>query len=105
MTPNVRWTQNAVTVAGGNGQGKGLNQLHTPLGLCINGDDQTIYVVNQANFRVVEWEIGATSGQLVAGGNGQGNQANRLNGPTAVIIDKETQSLIIYDFSNMRVVR
>jgi hypothetical protein len=41
---------------------------------------------------------------VVAGGNGQGNQANQLNTPTAVIVDKETDSLIICEYSNKRVV-
>jgi sugar lactone lactonase YvrE len=101
---NTRWTQHGTTVAGGNGGGTRLNQLNGPYGLYID-DDQTIYVVDYANHRVVEWKSGATSGQVVAGGKGQGNQANQLNSPTAVIVDKETDSLIICDFGNRRVVR
>jgi sugar lactone lactonase YvrE len=53
----------------------------------------------------VEWKSGATSGQVVAGGNGAGNQNNQLNSPTNVIIDKENDSLIICDYGNKRVVR
>jgi sugar lactone lactonase YvrE len=101
---NARWTQHGTTVAGGNGGGTGLNQFTSARGLYID-DDQTIYVADQGNHRVVEWKSGATSGQVVAGGNGQGNQANQLSNPTAVIFDKETDSLIICEYSNKRVVR
>ncbi|CAF5005050.1 unnamed protein product, partial [Rotaria sp. Silwood1] len=47
----------------------------------------------------------ATSGQVVAGGNGQGSGDHQLNYPYDVIIDKERDSLIICDCLNRRVVR
>ncbi|CAF4294896.1 unnamed protein product, partial [Rotaria sordida] len=49
--------------------------------------------------------MGDTKGQVVAGGNGQGNRLDQLNQPTDVLIDKETDSLIICDPGNRRVVR
>ncbi len=57
------------------------------------------------NHRIVEWKCNATIGQIVAGGNGNGNQTNQLNYPTDVIIDKEKNSLIIADSGNRRVMR
>ncbi|CAF4803070.1 unnamed protein product, partial [Rotaria socialis] len=45
------------------------------------------------------------NGQVVAGGNGEGNGLHQLNIPTDVLIDKETDSLIICDQGNQRVVR
>ncbi|CAF1676810.1 unnamed protein product, partial [Didymodactylos carnosus] len=71
--PNARWQQNGLTVAGGNAQGNGINQLYYPLGFYVDDDDQTIYIADASNHRIVEWKWGATSGQVVAGGNGQGN--------------------------------
>ncbi|CAF4656237.1 unnamed protein product, partial [Rotaria sp. Silwood2] len=53
----------------------------------------------------VEWKWGATSGQVVAGGNGQGSGAHQLSYPLDVIVDKERDVLIISDCSNRRVVR
>ncbi|CAF3338312.1 unnamed protein product [Rotaria socialis] len=47
----------------------------------------------------------ATNGQVVAGGKGEGNGLHQLNGPRDVLIDKETDSLIICDRGNKRVVR
>ncbi|CAF4230252.1 unnamed protein product, partial [Rotaria sordida] len=49
--------------------------------------------------------MGDTNGQVVAGGNGYGNRLDQLMGPTDVLIDKETDSLIICDQQNRRVVR
>ncbi|CAF5121339.1 unnamed protein product, partial [Rotaria sp. Silwood1] len=66
---------------------------------------QTIYVADTSNHRIVEWKRGATSGQVVAGGNGQGSGDHQLDNPHDVIIDKERDSLIICDYSNRRVVR
>ncbi|CAF1517037.1 unnamed protein product [Rotaria sordida] len=49
--------------------------------------------------------MGDTNGQVVAGGNGEGNRLDQLYYPTDVLIDKETGSLIICDWLNRRVVR
>ncbi|CAF3287872.1 unnamed protein product [Rotaria sp. Silwood2] len=102
--PNARWQQNGITVAGGNRQGNGINQLSDPYGLYVD-DDQTVCVADQSNHRIVEWKWDATSGQVVAGGNGQGSGGHQLSYPTNVIVDKERDSLIISDRSNGRVVR
>ncbi|CAF4078149.1 unnamed protein product, partial [Rotaria sp. Silwood1] len=70
--PNAQWQQNGITVAGVSGQGNGINQLSNSWGLYVD-DDQTIYVADTSNHRIVEWKQGATNGQVVAGGNGQGS--------------------------------
>ncbi|CAF1269517.1 unnamed protein product [Rotaria sordida] len=49
--------------------------------------------------------MGDKNGQVVAGGNGHGNRLDQLDHPTDVLIDKETDSLIICDRGNRRVVR
>ncbi|CAF5113402.1 unnamed protein product, partial [Rotaria sp. Silwood1] len=104
ISPNAKWSQNGITVAGGNGYGSGINQLCYPWGLYVD-DDQTIYVADCWNHRIVEWKSGATNGKVVAGGNEEGNGAHQLNCPIDVIIDKESDSLIISDVRNKRVVR
>ncbi|CAF2736309.1 unnamed protein product [Rotaria sp. Silwood2] len=102
--PNATWSKNGITVAGGNKHGSATNQLSDPWTLYID-DDQTIYVVDTWNHRIMEWKSGATNGTVVAGGNGRGNGAHQLSIPRDVIIDKETDSLIISDSENKRVVR
>jgi sugar lactone lactonase YvrE len=101
---NAKWIQNGISVAGSNAGGIGLNQLSNPHGVYVD-DDQTIYVADFSNHRIVEWKRGATVGQVVAGGNGQGNQNNQLNGPTNVIVSKKNDCLIICDYGNKRVVK
>ncbi|CAF5075788.1 unnamed protein product, partial [Rotaria sp. Silwood1] len=102
--PNAKWTRNGITVAGGNGLGSKTNQLLFPYGLYVD-EDQTIYVADASNNRIVEWKSGATNGKVVAGRNGSGNGADQLNYPFDVIIDKESDSFIISDWRNRRVVR
>ncbi|CAF4712768.1 unnamed protein product, partial [Rotaria socialis] len=54
----------------------------------------------------MEWKNGDTAnGQVVAGGKGRGDGLHQLDRPTDVLIDKETDSLIICDPENRRVVR
>ncbi|CAF5086179.1 unnamed protein product, partial [Rotaria magnacalcarata] len=105
ISANANWAQNGVTVAGGSGAGGANNQLNQPYGLVVN-DDQTLVIVDHMNHRIMQWKNGnTTNGQVVAGDNGAGNGLNQLNYPTDVLIDKETDSLIICDWGNGRVVR
>ena len=101
---NARWTSNGTTVVGGNGGGFELNQLYYPWSVFVD-DDQTIYIADYYNHRIVEWKKGATTGRVVAGGKGAGNGDDQLNGPVNVILDKQNDLLIIADYNNRRVVR
>ena len=105
LPTNVRWSQNGVTVAGGNGYGNATNQLNRPYGLDIDNDNQSIVIADTYNHRIVEWKMGATHGKVIAGGQGHGNRLDQLYWPTDVVIDKETNSLFIADQGNRRVVR
>ncbi|CAF4425972.1 unnamed protein product, partial [Rotaria magnacalcarata] len=100
---NATWVQNGVTVAGGHGYGDATNQLSHPFGLFVD-DDQTVVIADFGNHRIMQWKNGdTTNGQVVAGGNGAGNRLHQLNLPTDVLIDKDTDSLIICE--GRRVVR
>ncbi|CAF3174249.1 unnamed protein product [Rotaria socialis] len=102
---NAKWTQNGVTVAGDKGRGDATNQLYWPRGLFVD-DNQTVVVADWGNNRIIQWKNGdATNGQVVAGGKGAGSRLNQLYGPRDVLVDKETNSLIICDRDNRRVVR
>jgi sugar lactone lactonase YvrE len=83
--------QDGITVTGGHGEGNGLNQLSRSYGVFID-DDQTIYVADTSNHRIVEWKNGAINGQIVAGGNGPGNQSYQLN--ALVVLWKKRNKLI-----------
>ncbi|CAF2193275.1 unnamed protein product, partial [Rotaria magnacalcarata] len=102
---NAKWSQNGVTVAGGHGWGNATNQLSWPHGLVVD-DDQTVVIADTYNHRIMQWNNGDTTNlQVVAGGNGQGRGLHQLNQPFDVLIAKETDSLIICDQDNQRVVR
>ncbi|CAF1058738.1 unnamed protein product [Rotaria sordida] len=104
LNANVKWIQDGVTVAGGNGQGGGINQFNHPWSLCVD-NYQTVYIADCYNHRIVEWKYGAMTGRVVAGGNGSGNLLDQLHYPADIIIDKERDSLIVCDYTNRRVVR
>ncbi|CAF3519211.1 unnamed protein product [Rotaria sp. Silwood1] len=104
INPDAKWIRDGVTVAGGNEYGPELNQFYWPKGLHVD-DDQTVYVADQVNSRIMEWKCGATTGQIIAGGNGEGKRNDQLNWPTDVIVDQTTDSLLICDRNNKRVVR
>ena len=82
-----------------------MNQLDSPHGIYIDDDHQCMYITDYNNHRIVQWKYNATMGQVVAGGNGEGRQMNQLFWPRDVILDKKTDTLIICDGTNQRVVR
>lgn len=77
--------------------------LSYPLSTCLDAAGN-IYIADNSNNRVVKWAPGATSGTVVAGGNGAGNGANQLNTPADVYIDG-TGNLYIADQNNHRIQR
>jgi len=99
LTTDMKWNPNAVTVAGGHGQGQALNQLSIPNGIDIDDNDGTIVVSEYGNSRIVEWKKDATTGRIVAGGNGH------LANSHSIIIDHWNNEFIIADTGNKRVVR
>ncbi|CAF1193203.1 unnamed protein product [Rotaria sordida] len=57
--PNIpadaRWTQNAITVAGGHREGNASNQLYWPQDLSVD-DDQTMVIADMQNNRIIQWK-------------------------------------------------
>ena len=100
LSTNTRWSQNGVTVTGGNRYGNATNQLWYPHGLDIDDDNQSIVIADYWNHRIVEWKIGASNGKVIVCGRRRGNRLDQLNGPTDVLIDKETNSVFIADRDN-----
>ncbi|CAF1143962.1 unnamed protein product [Adineta steineri] len=99
-----KWKQNAITVAGENENGEGLNQLNRPQGIFID-KNKTIFIADTENHRIVEWNYNAKEGQIIAGGNGRGKRINQLNYPAGVIVDEQNHSIIIADYMNRRVIQ
>ncbi|CAF1434215.1 unnamed protein product [Adineta steineri] len=99
-----KWKQNAITAAGGNGYRQKINQLNGPYGIFID-EKKNIFIADCWEHRVVEWKRNAKEGQIIAGENGRGNRMDQLYSPTDVIIDQQSQSIIITDLGNRRVIR
>ncbi|CAF4161864.1 unnamed protein product, partial [Adineta steineri] len=99
-----KWKQNAITVAGGNGQGQELNQLNWSARIFID-EMKNVFIVDHHNHRIVVWNYNAQEAQIIAGGNRQGSRMNQLNYPTDVIIDQQNDSIIIADHGNRRVIQ
>ncbi|HXB42686.1 MAG TPA: gliding motility-associated C-terminal domain-containing protein [Puia sp.] len=93
-----------ITVAGGNGAGNSDNQLHEPSSVCAD-DGGNLYVADTRNNRVLFFPKGSnsfTNGVVVAGGNGNGINADQLSAPTAVFVDAQ-QYLYVADANNYRI--
>ncbi|CAF0859305.1 unnamed protein product [Adineta ricciae] len=63
-----------------------------------------LYVSDFVNNEVRKWKIGEEKSELVAGGNGEGNQLNQFNCPTYIYVDDE-QSVYISDNENNRIMK
>lgn len=106
-------------VAGGNGNGGGFNQIGTSYGIDV--DDQfNVYISEQTNHRVTKWFNGNTTISTlvfisfhiglslflcifkVAGGNGAGNTAEKLNSPWGIYVNANG-SIFVVDRGNHRV--
>ena len=68
-------------------------------------DEDTVILAEAENQCIKGWKQGATSGRVLAGGYGIGNRHDQVYRPTDVILDKETDTLIICEAFNRRVTR
>ena len=105
ISNKTEWNEDGITIGGGFGRGSRLNQFSSPQGISIDDENECIYVADLLNHRIIQWKIGGKCGQIVAGGNGFGNQTNQLNRPTDVMFVKKNNSLIICDHGNRRIMR
>ncbi|CAF4267198.1 unnamed protein product, partial [Adineta steineri] len=97
------YNNEGIVVAGGNGRGNQLNQLNSPTFIFVD-EDQSIYVSDHINHRVMKWRKDAKEGTVAAGGNGQGENLNQLFSPQGVIVDDLGQ-IYVADAMNDRIMR
>ncbi|CAF1588340.1 unnamed protein product [Adineta ricciae] len=89
--------------AGGYGRGENLHQFQFPNFMFVD-DEQSIYVSDVENHRVMKWIKYAEEGIVVAGGNGCGENLNQLNCPEGIIVDHEGR-IYVADCGNHRIMR
>ncbi|CAF1369401.1 unnamed protein product [Adineta steineri] len=87
-----------ILVASGN-----ENQLSYPTFIFVD-EEQSVYVSDRYNHRVMKWKKDAKDGRIVAGGTGRGKDLNQLSGPAGVIVDDLGQ-IYVADYGNHRVIR
>ncbi|CAF3734746.1 unnamed protein product, partial [Adineta steineri] len=119
------YNNEGIVVAGGNGKGNQLNQLDFPNFIFVD-EDQSVYVSDSSNHRVMKWRKEVKEGRIIAGGNdfendrvmrwceekeegeivvggnGRGYQYNQLNGPIGLSFDDEGK-LYVVDNLNHRI--
>ncbi|CAF1364228.1 unnamed protein product [Adineta steineri] len=97
------YNNEGIVVAGGNEHGNQLKQLSYPTFIFVD-HDQSVYVSDNGNHRVMKWSKDAKEGTVVAGGNGRGEKLNQLSLPYGVIVDNLGR-IYVADFRNHRVMR
>ncbi|CAF1248955.1 unnamed protein product [Adineta steineri] len=94
---------NGTVVAGGNGEGNGLNQLDYPTYILVD-KDYSLYISDTFNHRVVKWKNGAKHGVVVAGEKRGGDDLNQLHYPRGVFVDN-LSLIYVADHDNHRIMR
>ncbi|CAF0986582.1 unnamed protein product [Adineta steineri] len=97
------YSNKGIVVAGGNGRGDQVNQLNCPTFLFVD-EDQSVYISDRDNHRVMKWRKDAKEGTIVAGGNDQGGNLTQLSGPQGVSVD-HLGHIYVADWGNHRVMR
>jgi sugar lactone lactonase YvrE len=85
--------------------GSANNQLSNPLGLALDSSSGTLYISDAGNHRVMQYLSGASSGTLVAGGNGGGTGNTQLYNPRGLYFESSTNSLLIANNNAHNIVR
>ena len=99
-----RWKQNGIQVAGSTNKGSALYQLNHPMSIYVD-DNQTMYIADSENRRIMEWKNGAFMGQVVAILNGENNITYKFSYPYDIIVDRENDSFIICDSQKREVIQ
>ncbi|CAF1263950.1 unnamed protein product [Adineta steineri] len=97
------YNNEGIIVAGGNGKGDHLHQLKSPTFIFVDAE-QSVYVSDWGNHRVMKWRKDAKQATVMAGGNGEGSNLNQLNLPQGVIVDDLGQ-IYVADSRNNRIIR
>ncbi|CAF1092827.1 unnamed protein product [Adineta ricciae] len=95
----TKWKRDGIIVAT-DVDGSDSNEVR-PSAIFVDESD-AIYVADHANKRIVKWETGATKGQVVAGGHGDGNANDQFTDVRSIVVDKNG-TMFICDRGNRRV--
>ena len=105
LSPLTPQPSKVVTIVGEHKLGQAKDRLRNPLGLCLI--DQYVLVTDTLNHRVLMYpnKRNATLSKIIAGNGQSGYSLNQLNGPTDMIYHTKSQSIIICDRRNRRILQ
>jgi streptogramin lyase len=89
------WSQYGITIIGGKDHRCPFMNLNDPQGMFID-ENQTVYVADSGNHRVLKWEQDASSVEIIADENGRENMNTNPDIPLDVIVDKNGTIYIVY---------
>ncbi|CAF1488942.1 unnamed protein product, partial [Adineta steineri] len=92
-------------IAGTGIGGNANNQLQNPSMIEYVPSTNILYIADTMNHRIMKYLLNASSGIVVAGGNGQGLSNTQLSKPYGMALDLSTNSLIICNYGANTVVR
>lgn len=79
--------------------------LKLPYGIVLNPSSSALYIADYNNHRILEYQSGASSGTIIAGGQGFGMNSSQLYRPAGLYFDSYTNSLIIANYGASNIVR
>ena len=104
----AKWESNGRTVTGGRNHDSGfshiLNNLRSPLGLLV-APTQTVSVADTWHHCVTERKRESRSGKRIAGKSISGYGPHNLCAPSNIVFHEQSNSYLICDYHNQRVVR
>ncbi|CAF1314718.1 unnamed protein product [Adineta steineri] len=105
----VYWANGAssgTTIAGITGfPGSTNNTSYGPCGIARDSSTGTLYIADTFNHRIMQYLLNASSGTVVAGGNGAGSGITQLAYPYGLAFDSSSNSLLIANAQNNNIVR
>ena len=91
------WSQKPIVIAGGNGAGSELNQLHHPNDVALDANG-TIYIADYSNKRVMRWRKDSDHmGEIVAGGDIPASSPLALSYPRRIYVSNDGSLFILDD--------
>ncbi|CAF1187884.1 unnamed protein product [Adineta steineri] len=105
----VYWANGAssgTTIAGITGTpGSTNNTFYGPCGIVRESSTGTLYIADTFNHRIMQYLLNASSGTVVAGGNGAGPGITQLAYPYGLAFDSSSNSLLIANAQTNNIVR
>ncbi|CAF1683762.1 unnamed protein product, partial [Didymodactylos carnosus] len=68
--------------------GYGRSELYNPYGIFVSSN-QTMFILDTTNYRVLKWQLGEPIGYVVAGGNGNGGAFTQIGASYSFFVDDQ----------------